>query len=457
MVESNSFSGNLRLLLLVVIVLVTILLAFIAGGPTSAVDWSDICAVAFESDDWGLAGFTPQSGLWQDLDRSVLNEGPAFPEVYWESTLEDSSMVANLCNVLAKYQGADGVPPVFQPNYVMSSLEWIDSGTVGIWQQYDLPDFPTQYSRQGMWDAVRTGINKGLWYPEFHAAFHYDAKIRKRDALLSSQSRAITETGILLFPRSELAWELGPWRANRELDAELTHSLDVFKKIFNRYPGSIIAPDYTWNENHERMWQQHGLVVIQAKREQRIPYDQFNLINRVEKVLSRRFGYVFQYNRTYLERNCGFETVQRADWENPQAMAEMVTQTVQRTIDVWQKGQPAIVETHRINFSHTNPEVVAIGLDLFDSYLNELLSDDQGEAVFLVDMEIAQLYRHGTSICLRGETVIVRNATHSRKVVGISPKLFSNSGIEGGAGGKTKFIMVGPDEVIQIPSVNLIP
>lgn len=94
MVEYNIFNKKIGFLLLVVIILFAVFLGFIFGGPTSVVNWSVIHAVAFESDDWGLAGFVPEPGLWQDLDRSIINEGPAFPEIYWESTLEDSSMSA---------------------------------------------------------------------------------------------------------------------------------------------------------------------------------------------------------------------------------------------------------------------------------------------------------------------------------------------------------------------------
>ncbi len=93
------------------------------------VDWRSLRAVAFESDDWGLAGFVPNAEVWQGNDRAELHPG-RFPEVYWESTLEDSLMVRGLCEIMASFRGDDGLPAVFQPNYVLSSLNYEQGPTV---------------------------------------------------------------------------------------------------------------------------------------------------------------------------------------------------------------------------------------------------------------------------------------------------------------------------------------
>ena len=104
------------------VVTLMILVGVWMGGTTRAtVDWRRVRAVVFESDDWGLAGFVPDESALNGLDRQALQAG-RFPEVYWESTLEDSAGVSRLARLLVRFEGGDGLPPVIQANYIMSAL-----------------------------------------------------------------------------------------------------------------------------------------------------------------------------------------------------------------------------------------------------------------------------------------------------------------------------------------------
>ena len=163
-------------------------LAWVLGSPSGAVDWRSVRAVAFESDDWGLQGFVPAEDSWAGLDRSEIGPG-RFPPVYWGSTLEDSSAVARLCAVMGRHHGRDGLPAVFQPNYVMSALGWRSGAGDGQWVRYDLPDLDPRYARPGMWNAVAAGRAAGVWVPEFHATWHYDPNLRRAAALQPGSAR----------------------------------------------------------------------------------------------------------------------------------------------------------------------------------------------------------------------------------------------------------------------------
>jgi len=215
--------------------------SFLFGGPRSAVAWRSVRAIAIESDDWGLAGFVPRGDSWRDLDRRALDPGN-FPEVYWLSTLEDSSMVGRLNRVLASHTGRDGHPAVLQPNYVMSSL----SHEGDRWVRHDLPDLPPGYHRPGLWKVVAEGIEGGTWSPEFHATWHYDPDRRKEGALDGELALTVTGRNIMLFPGSERARELGDWRNLGVLQNELDSSLAGFEALFGRKVQSVIAPDYHW-------------------------------------------------------------------------------------------------------------------------------------------------------------------------------------------------------------------
>ncbi|MEN8005619.1 MAG: hypothetical protein ABFS42_01340 [Candidatus Krumholzibacteriota bacterium] len=380
--------------------------SFLFGGTRSAVCWQSLRAIAIESDDWGLAGFVPDQDSWAGLDRKLLKYG-AIPEAYWLSTLEDSSMVGRLNRVLASHVGRDGHPAVLQPNYIMSSLSHEQDG----WVRRDLPDLPPAYRRPGLWEAVAAGIEGGTWYPEYHGTWHYDPDLRMQEALAGDFARTVTGRGIMLFPGSDRAWELGAWRHNPDLAEDLDGSLACFQVLFGRPVNSVIAPDYHWDARMEDMWSSRNLRVIQGKREQINAAWGVGKSGRLRKYLERHWDRFAHPERTYLERNCRLEPVQAPD---PGAV---VLQCVAETRSAWAAGQPAIVESHRINFAHTDAALVETGLAALDRYL-DLVAGNQSEApVFLTDHEIAQLNGSGTSWRVKGGVVILRNATRSLRVL----------------------------------------
>jgi len=401
----------------VLIVLGLAAAAFLLGGARGAADWGRLRAVVLESDDWGFAGFVPTGDSWDGLDRAALSPG-RFPPVYWGSTLEDSSDVAALAALLAAAVGRDGLPAVLQANYVMASLAWRD----GAWRAYAWPSVPPAYSRPGLWAAVTAARARGVWRAEFHATWHYDPERRFAAGLETVTARAATGRGITLFPGSERARELGPWREPAVLAAELDASLAGFSEVFGRPAVSIIAPDYTWNGAVEELWESRGLTVIQAKREQRHPGLPGGSVGRVLKYLGRRLDAVLHPGRTYLERNCRFEPVQEAEPENARRRCAAEVKAA------WERGEPAIIETHRVNFAHSDPTVPAAGRRALAGLLADVASRGP---VFLTDDEVAQIARNGVSRTLRRALIVVRNASGSRRIVTVPTELLSAAG--GGA------------------------
>ncbi|MBK7045869.1 MAG: hypothetical protein IPH48_04940 [bacterium] len=384
--------------------------ALLTAGPRDAVNWAQVRAVALESDDWGLAGFVPSDAAWEGLRREDLTPG-AFPAVYWRSTLEDSAMVADLAAVLRARRGRDDRPAILQPNYVLSSLAWED----GQWRRYDLPELPRAYPRPGLWRAVASARATGVWQPEYHAVWHYDPELRQEATAASAVALEAASRGIMLFPGSEAARELGPWRSDAALAAELDAGLRIFSDLFGSRPRSLIAPDYTWNGRVERLWSSRGLRVIQAKREQRHPDLPSGVAGRLLKVVDRQWSRAAHPDRTYLERNCRLEPVQDTD---PMAVAR---RCVEETARAWQRGEPAVVETHRVNFAHVDTAVVGTGLRALAAYLDGVGALPGPGAVFLTDAEIAALARNGTSLAERGAERIARNGTRSRRLVDAGP------------------------------------
>jgi hypothetical protein len=244
----------------------------------------------------------------------------------------------------------------------------------------------------------------------------------------------------LVFPGSGRSWELGPWRSTAELESEFDVAIEVFTDLFGRPPGSIIAPDYTWDGRCEEMWASRGLHVVQAKREQRHPHRRSGgLGDRLAKVVMRGWERLRRPEIVYLERNCRFEIVQSKDADIS------VRQCVADVRAAWERGEPAVIETHRVNFVNLAPEVEDLGRAGLDRVLEEVSRSEPGP-LFLTDFELGQLHRRGTSWCRRGELLVVRNLTCGRKVVWVPNDPDRASG---------RFLILEPNETrVLTPAVN---
>ena len=383
-------------------------------GPRGVVDWRVARVVVLESDDWGLSGFFPDSS---PPAAARVRLGGGFPAPYWESTLEDSVDVAALAGVLGRYAGRDGLPPVLQANMIVSALEprreGADGSADGSWRRVDLPDLPRGYARPGLGSAIDAAIAAGVWRPEFHGAFHYDPA-RRRAAMEAIPELRPLLAETVLFPGSDTAWELGFWRSTGELRGELERSLAVFTARFGHRPVSICAPDYVWDPRCERLWAEQGLTVIQAKREQRDSrWPRGGMAARVRKVFGRARDRWRHPERTYLDRNCRFEPAQAPD--SAAALAGCLAE-VRRA---WARGEPAIIETHRMNYVSLAPDGAAAGRRQLDRLLAALAAEPGGRPLYLTDTELAQLGRNGTSCAWRGGRLVVRNLTRGARVVAI--------------------------------------
>ena len=281
----------------------------------------------------------------------------------------------------------------------------------GLWQRYDLPDSPPQYLRPGLWRAVRDAIADGVWYPEYHAAWHYDPDLRREAIGQSPLAREAAVRGIVLFPGSEHARELGRWRPMTDLAAELDAGTRIFQTVFGRPVGSVIAPDYTWDAALEDLWDSRDLRVIQAKREQRNPAYGRGLAGRVRKLLARNWARLTHADRCYLERNVRLEPVQAAD---PGAK---VAEAVAQVAVAWDRGEPAIVEIHRVNLAHLDPAVAMTGQQMLQEFLAGCAALDAEAPLYLSDFEIAQLTGSGVSWSVRGTRLILHNVSHARRLV----------------------------------------
>ncbi len=86
-----------------------------------------------------------------------------------------------------------------------------------------------------------------------------------------------------------------------------------------------------------------------------------------------------------------------------------------RTRDAWNRGQPAVISTHRLNYAHLDSSWSAAGRAALRDLLKRLVDDG---AVFLVDFEVRQLKERAWSVREIGDRgVLVRYAGVPREPI----------------------------------------
>lgn len=397
--------------LLLVIYLAFATAHFFAPAP-SAIDFGRWRILAIESDDWGMEAWVPDLKAARALADQGAQLGPKL-RLYASSSLETAADVDTLAALLAQFHDSDGLPAVLQANTIMAAIDLDSCGTDDVRLQGNsvllrAPGSCGAYQRVGLNEAVDSARAKGVWRAELHGLTHFDlGAYEQAVAEASSLTVRARAVGAVAFPHWLSLTELGSGDLN-EARSFASLSCRLFQERFGRAPVSVIAPDYTWGEQDERAWEEQGLKVVQGKREQIDPslgpLGGNKLLWRIRKVLER-----FRDRRrgrfVYLERNVRLEPYGDFD---PNCLAGY-RQALRQTARAWRRGEPAIVEAHRLQFSHLHPEVSRAGRLQLRRFLSTL--ESRGQVRYCVDVEVAQLRRRGWSIVRRGPWTIVRNYT----------------------------------------------
>jgi hypothetical protein len=386
-----------------------VLLAHAGSPPAPAADFGRWNVVVLQSDDWGFEGWFPDRDAAETL-ADLVADVPARLRPYRTSSLESAVEVESLAAFLAGFDDADGLPLVLQANSVVAGID------LGVARPERISlHRPGRgegaYFRPGLESAVDAAIAAGLWRPEVHGLTHFDLEALGRAwAEKDPVAERARAAGVVAYDGWRHDSELGAHEPRRAQDLA-RRTIESFQSRFGRPPVSFIAPDYRWGSDDESAWEALGIQVVQAKREQIEPrLHPGTLWGRIAKVVARAWdrrtrGFV------YLDRPARLEPYGDADPQAPQGAAA-AAKAVQRE---WAHGRPGIVSIHRVQLVNLDADVTRAGRDQLREMVRILT--EQGDVRFLVDAEIAQLWRTGVSILDRGPWRIVRNYSGRDRVL----------------------------------------
>jgi hypothetical protein len=338
--------------------------------------------VLFQSDDWGRVGLCDQEGLERlRSPRLALGENP-----YDFYTLETAEDLASLGATLKRHVDSSGRHPCVEMNFIVANLEFGKMCAESFRQIYLLSfaeGLPMGWTRPGLMEAYRKGIAEGLFQPALHGTTHFCRSAVERNANAGGERAELLRT-LWQAGTPYIHWRM-PWIGYEYWDPEkpederflpagtqrelIGQAVGSFAKLFSTLPCSACAPGYRANCDTHRAWAQHGIRVAQNGPGAFVPphFDRYDIL--------------------HLSRTVEFEPA-----VDP---AFSVDACLRQAEDCFERGIPAIVSMHSINFHSTVRDFCSRTLQYLEEFLAALESKHVN-LLYLHDEDIHELVSTGS-------------------------------------------------------------
>lgn len=295
--------------------------------------------LVFESDDWGLERRASSERL------KALGE----PGERADEETETADDLRRLFDVLGRHRDVTGRPAAFSANFIVANP---DHDAIAR-DHYDVYHEIPIGAREDIRAAYREGMERRVFCAELHGRRHFSVEEwladLRRDVVgarqLSSEHR---HGGVSLFKGQGQRYhtEYVSWRTGVEPDEEtlardLNDSLDVLERLFGRRPSSTIAPHYVFSSRTETAWGRAGLRFIQGGNYQVLRGDGGGYGRRW---VSHALGERSPSGLRYLHRFVQFEP-------RPERPHQGIAAALPRILSCFKQRIPAVVDTHRMNFT----------------------------------------------------------------------------------------------------------
>ena len=337
--------------------------------------------VLFQSDDWGRVGLRDQAGL-ERLRSAGLPLGERPYDLYTLETAEDLSM---LRATLKRHRDSNGHHPCVGMNFILANLDFSQMSVNG-WQQIRLlplaEGLPEGWSRPGLIEAYRDGISDHVFHPALHGTTHFCRPSVERNSEREGERANLLRT-LWQAGTPYIYWRM-PWIGYEYWDPEkpegerflpvtlqrelIGHAVGLFAKMFSSLPRSACAPGFRANADTHRLWAQHGIRVAQNGPGGFIPpnFDHNDILQ--------------------LSRTVEFEPATDPNFS--------VEACLRQAGSGFERGVPAIVSLHSINFHSTVMDFRGRTLRALDEFLSGLESQ-HANLLYLRDEELCELVQNG--------------------------------------------------------------
>ena len=314
--------------------------------------------VAIQSDDWGRVGLRDREGYeWLRSGGIRLGEHPY--DLYSFETADDVTAIGSL---LSRHRDSSGRAPCMVMTFCTANLDFKKMKARGYKRIELLPlseGLPGSWSRPGLLEAYRDGIQRGIFYPAMHALTHF-CPLAVENVLTKNGERAAllrlfweAETPYIYWRMPWVGYEYwNPEKPNAGFLSAETQRLQInraresFTALFDAAPVSACAPGYRANRDTYRMWVEVGIRVAQNGPSEGL-------------------------NAPYID-GAGLLHLNRTIDLDPSHRELEVDKYLQIAGNSFARGLPFIISTHSINFHSTLKDFRTPTLAALDSLLTAL-------------------------------------------------------------------------------------
>jgi hypothetical protein len=353
--------------------------------------------VLLQSDDWGRVGVRDREG-YDQLRAQGLRLGERPYDLYTLETAEDVNAIASL---LARHRDSTGHPACLVMNACTANLDFPQMRKEEFARVRLLPltnGLPGKWSRPGLLDAYRDGIQKGVFFLAPHGITHCNP-VAIENALGENGARARLLKLLWDAETPYIHWRM-PWVGYEYLNPEkpqagflpLDQQRDLVKQncryfsdLFGMQPVSACAPGFRSNRDTHRAWSESGIRVVQNGTGSglRPPHlDEFGLL--------------------HLYRSIDFEPSQR------ELEIEKYLEIAGACLS---RGLPIILSMHSINFHSTLKDFRSSSLAALDKLLGALEAK-YPELLYVNDED---LYRIVTEGAFQSDAAKVKIKVHRQE------------------------------------------
>jgi hypothetical protein len=338
--------------------------------------------VLLQSDDWGRAGLHDHQGLEQ-LQSAGLTLGERAYDLY---TLETGEDLQRLIAVLTSHRDSSGRHPCLGMNFIVFNLDFAKMRAGGFRQIELLPlsaGLPEGWNRPELFEHYRDGIASGVFRPALHGTTHFCRSAVERYLAENGDEASLLRT-LWRANTSYIYWRM-PWigyeywdpaksASERFLPGDVQRELvgmavGEFARMFSTLPVSACAPGYRANADTHRAWAQHGIRVAQNGPGALIP--------------------------PHMDRDGTLHLTRMMEFEPAVDAAFSVDTALRQAETCFQRGLPAIVSVHSINFHSSVRDFRSRTLDALDEFLAALESKHD-DLLYLHDEDLFELANHGS-------------------------------------------------------------
>jgi hypothetical protein len=294
--------------------------------------------VVFESDDWGLMR-KPASALVRRFGE---------PSEWADEELESPEDLEELYRLLGKHRDEHSRPACFTANFVVANPDFDSIVNSQFTRYFEIP-ISAESLLKSKW---LEGMERKVLFPQYHARYHFNLYRWLKDLqdnVLGARELCTNHChgGLALIKNQNwkyhseyIDWQTG--EQSPDLLKILSSSINIFREVFRIAPRSTMPPHYIFTPSLCSAWKQVGIHYIQGAN-----YRIIRGSGGCRRYMSHAMGERSPEGQNYLVRRIKFEP-------RPQRLGQGFKEAIKQVIHNFDSKIPAVIDTHRINYTGTN-------------------------------------------------------------------------------------------------------